>query len=473
MASKTSVELGIKGVDQTRGVFATIRARMQALGARLRIVAAGIAQGFKRAFVGLGVAVAGLIAGIRKAANNMSVLGDRAAQAGTSAQELNGLVVGLGVAGAKNANLESVTDALARMTKATGAVGAQGLQDTLAGIAALETEGERVAELSRIFGRSFGPGLAAIVRGGPDAVRAGMQSIMDIAPQMEQRLVDAGDAIADGMAVAQNNIKTGWDSAWVEMAVTLGEHFGIPAEQIWARLGAYIRYALGVAFRYISQFVQNGVTLFKNFWRVFDIVFGEEGLSGMLSRSLLHGWNRIRNWIDIVAARFAWLKDVVAAVFTDDTIEAANAKYHEATRRAEERLAAANADADADFGAASWSRIGERLNALGMVLNPDTADLKETLDKTLAAYADGALEKVRELGLGERVSELAGDAARSLSTASRQFAAWNGFGTNAARKFGFENATNSIEKQMLTTQQKQLAAVEGIAGALDGLEVMA
>ena len=48
MASKTSVELGIKGVDQTRGVFATIRARMQALGARLRIVAAGIAQGFKR-----------------------------------------------------------------------------------------------------------------------------------------------------------------------------------------------------------------------------------------------------------------------------------------------------------------------------------------------------------------------------------------------------------------------------------------
>ena len=69
----------IRGVDQTRGVFATINARMQAMGARLRIAAAGIAQGFKRAFVGLGVAVAGLIAGIRKAANEMSILGDRAA----------------------------------------------------------------------------------------------------------------------------------------------------------------------------------------------------------------------------------------------------------------------------------------------------------------------------------------------------------------------------------------------------------
>ena len=125
------------------------------------------------------------------------------------------------------------------------------------------------------------------------------------------------------------------------------------------------------------------------------------------------------------------------------------------------------------YASTSIARIGERLNALGMTLNPDTADLKETLDKTLAAYADGALEKVRELGLGERVAELAGDAARSLSTASRQFAAWNGFGTNAARKFGFENATNSIEKQMLTTQQKQRAAVEGIAGALDGFGVMA
>lgn len=472
MASNTEVRMNIRGVDQTRGVFATINARMQAMGARLRLAAASIANGFKRAFVALGAAVAAVVVGIRKAAQNMSVLGDRAAQAGTSAQELNGLVVGLGVAGAKGANLESVTDALARMTKATGAVGMQGLQDTLAGIAALETEGERVAELSRIFGRTFGPGMAAIVRGGPDAVRASMQGIVDIAPRMEQRLVDAGDAIADGMAVAQNNIKTGWDSAWVEMAVTLSDHFGVPAEQIWARLGANIRFWLGVAFRHVTQFVQNGILLFTNFREVVGIVFGAEGIGGIIQRNLEHAWHNIRSWIDIVAARFVWLKDVVAAVFTDDTIEAANAKYHAATKRAEERLAAANAATDAERGAASFARIGERLNALGMALNPDISDLRATLDKTLAAYAGGALETVRELGLGERVAELAGDAARSLSTASRQFASWNGFGSGAVQKLAFAQRVKPIEAQMLDTAKRNLEAVEDIAGTMAELEAV-
>lgn len=472
MASSTEVRMNIRGVDQTRGVLATINARMAAMGARLRLAAASIAQGFKRAFVALGASIAALTVGIRKAAQNMSVLGDRAAQAGTSAQELNGLVVGLGVAGAKNANLESLTDALSRMTRATGAVGMQGLQDTLAGIAALETEGERVAELSRIFGRSFGPGMAAIVRGGPDAVRASIQGILDIAPRMEQRLVDAGDAIADGMAVAQNNIKVGWDSAWVEMAVKLGEHFGVPAEQIWARLGAYIRFALSSSFRYITQFIENGILLFQNFREVVGIVFGAQGIGGIIQRNLEHAWHNIRSWIDIVAARFVWLKDIVAAAFTDDTVEAANAKYHAATKRAEERLAAANAATDAELGEASFARIGERLNALGMALNPDISDLRATLDKTLSAYANGALEKVRKLGLGERVAELAGDAARSLSAATRQFASWNGFGSGAAQRLAFAQRVKPIEAQMLDTAKRNLEAVEDIAGTMAELEAV-
>ena len=468
MASNTEVRLGIRGVDQTRGVFATINARMQAMGARLRLAAASIAQGFKRAFVALGAAVAAVVVGIRKAANNMSILSDRAAQAGTSAQELNGLVVGLGVAGAKNSNLESVTDALARMTKATGAVGMQGLQDTLAGIAALETEGERVSELSRIFGRSFGPGMAAIVRGGPDAVRESMQGIMDIAPRVSQSVVDAGDAIADGMALAQANVKAGWDSAWVEMAVTLGEHFGIPAEQIWARFGAYVRYALEVSLRYIVQYVENGIILFKNYREVFEIVFGPEGLSGVVARNLLHAWNNIQSWVDVVAARFVWLKDIIAAAFTDDTFEAANAKYHEATKRAKERLAEANRIADEEFGESGFRRIGERLNELGMRLVPDISGPKKTLEDALAAYSNGALEKARGLLNGGR----AADAATRIENATRQFASWNGFGSGAVQKLAFAQRVKPIEAQMLDTAKRNLEAVEDIAGTMAELEAV-
>lgn len=223
MPSSTSVRLTVRGTDQTRAMLAGIRARLSLFASQVRAAGAAAASGLA---AGLAVSTASAVAlttATVAAARSFGRLSDRAAQAGTTADELDRLAATLNAAGAKNADIETVSDALARMTKATGATGIAGFRETLATIAAIGDEGARVQELSRIFGRAFGPSMAAFVRQGPDALRTGLDGVMGDLTRVSNRAVSMGDEIADGFDIAKRGVLRAGQTLLVEIA---GKVFG-------------------------------------------------------------------------------------------------------------------------------------------------------------------------------------------------------------------------------------------------------
>ena len=404
MPSSTSVVLTVRGVDATRAVFRRVRANVALMAAQVRT--AGLAA------TGAAAAVAAVAAAIQSAAKQFGTLSDRAAQAGTSARDLNALVTGLGIAGAKGANLEAVADALSRMTKATGATGVDGLRETLASIAAIGDEGGRINALSATFGRAFGPGLAALVRQGPDAARAAIDDIIASGPRLSDSVVAAGDAIADGMSVAWNEVKTGWNESWVEIGKGLSDYFDKPARRFWADLGAYVRYGVQVAFRWVAQFARAAVNLFSNFSTLWEATFGGEGLGGVIAGWLLKAWNNLRAFGEDFISQFALVKDGVVALFTDDTIDEALQRWRARVAKTHRELAEDNAAADAMFGGAGWDNIREAFRKAGVTLNVDTSDLKAGLASDRERNASGIFDRMNDLG-----ALFAGGAGSAVGTA--------------------------------------------------------
>lgn len=441
MPSKTNVRLTVRGVDQTRAMFARVRANVALMASQVKAAAIGAAGG-----------AAAIGAAIRASANQFSVLSDRAAQAGMAASQLNALVSGLGIAGAKGANLETVADALARMTKATGATGTEGLRETLASVAALGDEGARVQELSRIFGRTFGPGLAALVREGPDKARAALDDMIAAGPRLSDSLVRSGDAIADGMGAAWANVRTGWHESVVSMGAAFADYVGKPQRQFWADLGAYVRYGVQVAFRCVGMFAQNIVAVLSNFRTLWRATF--DNIGEMLARNLLKAWNQVVAWGKNVAASFVWVKDMIDAAFSDRTFADAQAKFNAATDAANALRDERNAAVDAMLGDASWANIAEAFKRAGVTLEVDTADLKSGLADDLERNASGILDRLNDLSgsLGSAVADSVGKSlgpvqnARAVLASSYEafkIASQSGRGGTPAERATIDTAKNT------------------------------
>jgi len=465
MPSSTNVRLTVNGVNRTQRMFAAVRANVSLLAGQVK--AAGLAAA---------AGVAAVAAGIRSSSQQFSVLGDRATQAGVAANELNGLVSGLNVAGAKGAGLETVADALARMTKATGATGMDGLRETLANIAALGDEGARVQELSRIFGRTFGPGMAALVRQGPDAARAAIDDMIASGPRLSNSLVAAGDAIADGMSVAWNEVKTGWNSAWVSIGQSLSDHFGRPSRQLWADFGAYVRFGVEFAIRYVAQFATAVFNVFANIRTLWDAVFGEQGLGGVVARWLLKAWNEVKAFGEGILARFVFLKDALAAIFTDDTLDAAWDRFFARMEKNRRELAEDNAAADAMFGDAGWDNIRQAFADAGVSLRVETADLWKGLADDLDRNASGVFDRLNDLNasLGDAADAAGGGSLGALRDAKAVLAnsydafriGRQGAGGSPTDRATMETAKSSATIAQNTTTmariaQKTLSALQG------------
>lgn len=476
MPSSTSVRLTVRGTDQTRAMFARVRANVALMASQVKAAALASAAG-----------ATAVVAAIRSSANQFSVLGDRATQAGVAANELNGLVSGLGIAGAKGATLENVADALSRMTRATGATGMDGLRDTLASIAAIGDEGTRVQELSRIFGRTFGPGMAALVRQGPDAARAAIDDMIASGPRLSNELVAAGDAIADGMSVAWNDVKAGWNEAWVSIGQGLSERFGKPSRQLWADFGAYVRFGLQFAIRYVAQFVTSVFNFFANLRTLWGAVFGAEGLGGVIAKWLLKAWNEVKSFGEGLLARFVFVKDALAAIFTDDTIADAQQKFFDRMEKNRRELAEDNAAADAMFGDAGWANIKKAFADAGVSLRVETADLWKGLADDLDRNASGVFDRLNDLNasLGDAGddAERGGGGLGALREAKAILA-----NTYEAFKLGRQGASGGTPTDRATldtakntatmarNSERQLRATEKLVTALDsggGLYVLA
>lgn len=463
MPSRTNVRLTVRGVDQTRAMFARVRANVALMASQVKAAALGAAAG-----------ATAVVAAIRSSAQQFSVLGDRAAQAGVAANQLNALVSGLGIAGAKGANLETVADALSRMTKATGATGVDGLRETLASIASIGDEGARVQELSRIFGRTFGPGMAALVRQGPDAARAAIDDMIASGPRLSNELVAAGDAIADGMSVSWNEVKTGWNEAWVEIGQSLSTYFGKPSRQLWADFGAYVRFGVRFALRYVSNFVSSVFNFFANIRTLWKAVFGAEGLGGVVAKWLLKARNEIRAFGEGILARFAFLKDALAAIFTDSSVEEAQQKFFARMEKSRRELAEDNAVADAMFGDAGWGKIVQAFRDAGVIKPVETADLWQGLEDDLKRNASGVWDGLNKLsgafaGAGEGAASAFGAVQDARAVLANSYEAFKISRQGASGGSPTDRATLDTAKNtaaMARNSERQVRLLERTASAI-------
>lgn len=340
MPSSTSVVLTVRGVDATRAVFRRVRANVALMAARVRQMAT------------VGVAgAAGLTAAVAAAANSLSTLTDRAAQAGTTADELQRLTTALGAAGAKGANLETISQGLARMTQATGRTGFEGLKQTLEEISRIGDEGERIRELSRVFGRAFGPGLAAFVRNGPDQIRASLDTITTAMTGVDEKFAQMGDALGDGFKIASDGILRSMQSLLVAIGNRVVGSTGYTARQLGSVIGAYSRY-------YATTIAEN----------LDDVPAYVDSLLDEIGVRLGHRLREWTGWIGNIVAFAGKGFDFLGGVISGEgVVQSALATELAATETYEDHLA--------------------RIRAMREGLLRPTAKARETLEESLAAAA--------------------------------------------------------------------------------------
>ena len=383
MAAKSEVKITAKGVDKTKAMFAGIRANVAKLGASTKRIALGVGA------VGAGIA-AGLTAGlvaIRSVSRELSTLSDRAAQIGTTSAELSKLSTAFNVLGVQKSDLESITKGLQKMTQTTGRIGVDGLKATLAEIAKIGDEQQRIQALSDTFGKAFGPGMAALVRQGPEALLAGFDDVLAAMPAVSDGLTDNADAIADGFAIAGENIKTGWQSAWMEIASAVAASLGMTQREFGAVFGTQLKFYLQVAGRSFGAFIGNVYKMFSNFKQFWKIVF-VDWLWGYVEEGVSKAWIKMKEWFNDMLAGFVYVYEAALALFTDDTVEAAGDRYFQKLAESSNKATAEWQRITAEYAGNTYAEMRRRLqDEMGMTMEIDISDLVEERDRALAAVS--------------------------------------------------------------------------------------
>lgn len=265
-ASSTEIQMRLTGVDgasalldaaterlgrlqrKSRSTLDTVLSGARTAGRALLLDAPRAAiHGLRNGLLGVAAAATAIGYATDRAAARLGTLSDQAAQAGTTADQLQRLATGLQQAGVRAASTENLAAALSKMTKATGRTGLEGLRETLAEIAAIPDEGKRVAALSEKLGRALGPQFAGIVRLGPEAMLEGLDDIVKAMPGVEEEVVKSADGIADGMNSVRTGIANAWDTLLVGTANKIAEHFGVDARQLGLTIAAYAEHYAQVA----------------------------------------------------------------------------------------------------------------------------------------------------------------------------------------------------------------------------------
>jgi hypothetical protein len=188
----------------------------------------------------------------------------------TSAEYVQKLTGALNQAGVKNVGIDVLTDAFDRMTKATGRVGAEGFEKTLAELASMGDEQQRVIRLGEIFGKSMGPGLAPLLRQGPEAFKEGLAAVMAGMPAVSDAAVNAGDSMADAWAVANDEVKVGFQSMIGNVALYMKENFGMSMEEAIRTFVVNVKWGIGVGWAYFKAFgenIANFLLFFQEDWK--------------------------------------------------------------------------------------------------------------------------------------------------------------------------------------------------------------
>lgn len=473
MASGTGIKLTLSGVDKTKAMLATARLRMVKFGAAVK---ASVLHNVKQATVALGAmatAAVGIGYALRKAAQDFSVLSDRAAQIGETSDRLQRLSTALGVLGAQKADVQSIAAGLAKMTKETGRVGIEGLKQTLAEVSKLGTEAERVAELSRVFGRSWGPGLAALVRQGPEALQTGLDGVMAAMPGLVETSVQAGDDIADGFAIAGAGIKNGWESMIVSLGRSILGKAKMTGREVGATVGAYMTYYGQVVGENLGIFLHNFKEVFKLFRRDGEIT------GNFVADMLLYCFASIVEPVaDIFRGIWEGIRGTfegIVALFTDDTWSAAWDRvdqrwgnysrdwrdFYDAAHRDLLKLAEDNPFKQYGIPEAARRQLEETLKAVG--------SLEESVSLAAQGSVSDLLEEAEESGkdVGKAFSNELKDAAK---VEANSYEALKIMRQDRARVFGTGGASGgsggNVAKQTAETSRNTSAILSRLAELL-------
>lgn len=475
-STSTAVEMKIQGTDQASALLdaatqklarlqgasskASHKLRDAALGAGKALLFTGplaALRSLRRGLLATSATAAALAYATDRAAARFGTLSDQAAQAGATADEITRLSLALQQAGVRAASVDTLASALARMAKTTGRTGLAGLRETLAEIAALPDEAARVVALSESFGKALGPQFAALVRQGPDALKAGLDGVVAAMPGVSDAVVAAGDSISDGMASIRSSLVTAWDSALVSIATKIADYFGEGSfRALGAKISAWVQYYadvaianLGPLWDHLKFWAANLPRLFvagikdigdalsdfiidKLGWigrRLKDLHDGVAMISGALGNASAGDWAGAWETLTTVPAQRAGTR--VGEILGEYTGRAFVGATAEAEEKLAERLAAASGLDDAMDKLASG------------VAAPfeDAEDAADALGKAGAAAAKKTAEAWRGAGavmagsyeaLKLAIKRTAASAASALAPASSSYSASTAAGADAS-----------------------------------------
>lgn len=257
----TQIETELTGKDNVTKVFDGVAKKAKQMQDSVNKGSSG-GGGFGMAkSVAAGNALFAMLSGVAgkaaSAAVELGTLADRSQQMQVSAEYAQKLESTLNQAGLQGVALDSLTAAFDKMTKTTGRVGAEGFEKTLAEIASIGDEQARVTRLGEVFGKSMGPGLAPLLRQGPEAFKAGFADVMAGMPAVSAAAVSASDSMADAFAVANDEVKVGFQSMIGNVVVWMQNTFGMSMEEAIRTFVVNVKWGIGVGWAYFQAFGKN------------------------------------------------------------------------------------------------------------------------------------------------------------------------------------------------------------------------
>lgn len=239
--SKSTHQIAIKAVDQTGGAFKSIKSTAAATGASIK------------SMVGGAIAAAGAYLGFRAVKGGIEELGhlsDIAQKTSTNVAELTQAATAFNVLGIQNMGVEQFAKSMDYMAKTTGRVGMEGFTKTLDELASIPDIAQRGQAAMKVFGNS-GMEMMPLINGGHEGVAA-LRNLCAAMPALPQSAADAGDKVADAMAVASNGMKSIWLQGIAAVCNWFDGHFAGGIREAAAQACNWLEYYSKLAFTKVS-----------------------------------------------------------------------------------------------------------------------------------------------------------------------------------------------------------------------------
>ena len=296
MSVATKLYLAIAGQDKTASAFSSVVKRANAATSALRNTIAAVTGG---------VGAVMIVKNAKTQIDAMSAISDRAQQMGVSAEYVQKLSSALDQVGVRGADIDSLSQAFAKMTQETGAQGAKGFEDSLAAIAKIGDEQGRIEALSKTFGKALGANLAPLVRQGPDAFREGLRGVMAAMPAVSSETADMASGVSGALKMAGVSAKIVWQETLGDIMGWIQETFNMTPAAALTVFSGNVKFAVEVAiasFKTLGGNIKKIIVFFRDDWQE-ALKWVLNGLNGF-GKAFLDYWLQLFKSVGNVAVQF-------------------------------------------------------------------------------------------------------------------------------------------------------------------------